>query len=151
MSASLNNSFKGNSVRENVLEVVKRSASKTLKVSLKRCGIDHNAWEELALDRPAWSSKVRSGVTDYEKESIQNAIQKRWLRKERAHKPPSPGQQLHPCPHCSRLFKAPIGLKSHLRTYNAWSHAHLHSWRRRIIRWTLTIWKGGLLLISNCK
>ena len=35
------------------------------------------------------------------------------------------------CPHCSRLFRAPIGLRSHLRTHHAWSHAHLHSWRRR--------------------
>ena len=84
--------------------------------------------------------KVRSGVTQYGKERIQNAIQKRRLRKERAHKPPSPGQQLHPCPHCSRLFKAPTGLRSHLRTHNAWSHAHLHSWMRRIIYSHIIIW-----------
>ena len=46
----------------------KKRFKDTLKVSLKRCGIDHNTWEELASDHPAWSSKVRSGVTDYEKE-----------------------------------------------------------------------------------
>ena len=108
----------------------KKRFKDTQKVSQKRCAIDHNAWEELASDRPAWRSKVRSGVTEYEKEHIQYAIQKRRLRKERAHKPPSPGQQLHPCPHCSRLFRAPIGLRSHLRTHNARSHVHLHSWRR---------------------
>ena len=96
----------------------KKRFKDTLNVSLKRCSIDHNAWEELASDRPAWRSKVRSGVTEYEKERIHNAIQKRRLRKERAHKAPSPGQQLHPCPHCSRLFRAPIGLRSHLRTHN---------------------------------
>ena len=109
----------------------KKRFKDTLKVSLKRCGFDHNAWEELASDRPAWRSKVRSGVTEYEKERIQNAMEKRRQRKERAHKPPSPGQQLHLCPHCSQLFRAPIGLRSHLRTHLAWSHAHLHSWRRR--------------------
>ena len=86
----------------------KKRFKDTLKVSLKRCGFDHNAWEELASDRPAWRSKVRSGVSEYEKERIQNAMEKRRLREERAHKPPSPGQQLHPCPHCSRLFRAQI-------------------------------------------
>ena len=109
-------------VLENVLEVAKKKRFKdTLKVSLKRCGFDHNAWEELASDHPTWRSKVRSGVTDYEKERIQNAMEKRRLLKERAHKPPSPGQQLHPCPHCSRLFRAPIGLRNHLMTHHAWS------------------------------
>ena len=97
----------------------KKRFKDTLKVSLKRCGFDHNAWEELASDRPAWRSKVRSGVTEYEKECIQNAMEKRRLRKKRAQKPPSPGQQLHPCPHCSRLFRAQIGLRSHLRTHHA--------------------------------
>ena len=43
--------------------------------------------------------------------------------------------QLHPCPHCARLFRAPVGLRSYLRTRHAWSHAHLHSWRRRIINY----------------
>ena len=69
----------------------KKHFKDTLKVSLKHCDIDHKAWEELASDRPAWPSKVHSGVTEYEKERIQNAIQKRRLRKERAHKPSSPG------------------------------------------------------------
>ena len=97
----------------------KKRFKDTLKVSLKCCGFDHNAWEELASDRPAWRSKVCSGVMEYEKERIQNVMEKRRLRKERAHKPPSPGQQLHPCPHCSRLFRAQIGLRSHLRTHHA--------------------------------
>ena len=42
----------------------KKRFKDTLKVSLKCCGFDHNAWEELASDRPAWSSKVCSGVTE---------------------------------------------------------------------------------------
>ena len=96
----------------------KKRFKDTLKVSLKHCGFDHNAWEEIS-DRPAWHGKVRFGVTEYEKERTQNAIEKWRLRKERAHKPPSPGQQLHPCLHCSRLFRAPIGLRSHLRTRHA--------------------------------
>ena len=96
----------------------KKRFKDTLKVSLKCCSFDHNAWEELASDRPAWRSKVRSGVTEYEKERIQNAMEERRLRKERAHKPPSPGQQLHQCPDCSRLFRAQIGLRSHLRTHH---------------------------------
>ena len=67
------------------------------------------------------------------KERIQNAMEKRCLRKERAQKSPSPGQQLHPCPHCSRLFRAQIGLRS---------HAHLHSWRRWMMSGTLEMFSN---------
>ena len=85
-----------------------------------------------ASDLPAWRSKVRSGVMEYEKEGIQNAIQNRQLRKKRACKPPSPGQQLHrghTVRDCSQLQ---LDLRSHLRTHHAWSHVHLHTWRSRI-------------------
>ena len=64
----------------------------TLNVSMKRCFIDPNDWEDLASDRPAWRSKVRSGVKHYEDQRISYAIQERMHRKERARNPPPPGQ-----------------------------------------------------------
>ena len=70
----------------------------TLKVSMKRCCIDPNDWEDLASDRPAWRSKVRSGVKHYEEQRISYVIQKHIHCKERTRNPPPPGQQLHPCP-----------------------------------------------------
>ena len=70
--------------------------------------------DNLAAERPARRSKVRSGVKEYEEQSISNAIQKRQQHKERARNPPLPGQQLHPCLQCDRQFKASIGLRRDL-------------------------------------
>ena len=50
--------------------------------SVKHCGVDPNAWEDLASDCPAWRNKVHSGAMEFEKQ-----------RKERACNPPPPGQQ----------------------------------------------------------
>ena len=38
---------------------------KTLKVSLKSCGIIHNTWEDAAQNRSRWRSSVRSGVEQF--------------------------------------------------------------------------------------
>ena len=44
----------------------KKGYMDTLKVSMKRCCIDLNDWENLASDHSAWRSKVRFGVKHYE-------------------------------------------------------------------------------------
>ena len=50
-------------------------------LSKNRCSIDSNAWEDLAFDRSARRSKVRSSVTEYEKQHISLAIKKHQQRK----------------------------------------------------------------------
>ena len=88
----------------------------TLKVALKRCDIDPGSWEVLAQDRTAWRSLTKRGVSEYEQQFIKQAVDKRSRRKERAESPPVT-DQLFPCPHCDRRFRAPIAVVSHLRTH----------------------------------
>ena len=89
----------------------------TLKVALKSCNIDPGSWEILAQDRTAWRGLIKRGISDYEHEFIKLAVDKRKRRKERAESPPV-ADQLFPCPHCARRFRAPIAVVSHLRTHS---------------------------------
>ena len=88
----------------------------TLKAALKKCNIDPASWEVLAQDRSAWRSLVKRGISDYEQQFIVQAENKRARRKDSIANPPSNGPQ-YPCPHCSRVLRARIGLVSHLRTH----------------------------------
>ena len=90
----------------------------TLKASLKCCGISPDTWEESAEDRTAWRTMVRAGVSGYESRRVDKQKQKRKCRKDRASiiTEPSP-LPAFACPHCTRLFRAKIGLFSHLRTH----------------------------------
>uniref|UniRef100_A0A0L8I6R6 C2H2-type domain-containing protein n=1 Tax=Octopus bimaculoides TaxID=37653 RepID=A0A0L8I6R6_OCTBM len=72
---------------------------KRFKDTLKAFSIDHDTWERSALDR----------------ERIAAAEDRRQARKNRANNPVA-GATI-PCPHCQRLFRAQIGLTSHLRTH----------------------------------
>ena len=96
----------------------KKRYKDTLKESLKRCNISHSTWEETAEDRATWRSLVSSGVSDYEVKRIRDLEQKRQRRKEKEKSASQPGSApTIPCPHCSRHFRAKIGLISHLRTH----------------------------------
>ena len=75
----------------------KKRFKDSLNTSLKLCGVEPNAWEDLASDSPTWHNKVHSGVTEFEEQRINNAVQKRQQHKERACNPPPPGKQFHPC------------------------------------------------------
>ena len=96
----------------------KKRYKDTLKASLKCCGINPDSWEEAAQDRPSWRQRINSGTKTFEEHRVTEAMRKRQLRKTRAcelsqaSQPPS-----FTCPHCPRLFKAKIGLISHLRTH----------------------------------
>nr|VZI43232.1 unnamed protein product [Spirometra erinaceieuropaei] len=94
----------------------------TLKSSLKHLQINPTNWEELALDRPTWRRKVKTGVAIYEANRIAAAKVKRDARKSQ----PRPArnadaQPLPTCSRCQRTFQARIGLIGHLRT-NRTSH-----------------------------
>ena len=89
----------------------------TLKASLKHCRIPPASWEEAAQDRQSWRASVKTGVAHFEAKRIQELQQKRQLRKDRSSFPSQLDNGI-PCPHCSRKFRAKIGLISHLRTHN---------------------------------
>ena len=94
----------------------KKRYKDTLKASMKDFGIDHRAWEDLALDRLAWRSKINQGAAEYEVQRIERAKIKRAARKAPSIDPTS-SIALLPCPHCPRTFRAQIGLISHIRTH----------------------------------
>ena len=90
----------------------------TLKASLKCCGINPDTWEITAQDRSAWRTVAMSGVSGYEASRVDKQRQKRQRRKGTStttHQPAPP--PTFACPHCTRLFRAKIGLISHLRTH----------------------------------
>lgn len=96
----------------------KKRYKDTLKASLKNLGIDPDSWESVAADRSAWRSQVKAGATAFEHKRLVDAVEKRDLRKSRNSSSAIHSQQpAHPCPHCNRLFRARIGLISHLRTH----------------------------------
>nr|VZI46425.1 unnamed protein product [Spirometra erinaceieuropaei] len=89
----------------------------TLKSSLKHLQINPTNWEELALDRPTWRRKVKTGAVIYEANSIAATKVKRETRKSQLR--PVRNADTHPlatCPRCQRTFRARIGLIGHLRT-----------------------------------
>ena len=100
----------------------KKRFKDTLKATLKDCQIDPDHWEELALDRSAWRQKTKAGVKQFEANRIAEQKRKREVRKSRSTSTDSSSQLIpfnsFSCPHCSRLFKARIGLISHLRTHS---------------------------------
>nr|VZI48096.1 unnamed protein product [Spirometra erinaceieuropaei] len=89
----------------------------TLKSSLKRLQINPTNWEELALDRPTWRKKVKTGAAIYEANRIAAAKAKRQARKSQL-RPElnAAAQPLPTCPRCQRTFRARIGLVGHLQT-----------------------------------
>ena len=90
----------------------------TLKALLKKCDIPYSTWEESAEDRPAWRSRINSGVAVFEEGRIKEKEERRQRRKATKNAATQPGSAPHiPCPHCNKLFRARIGLISHLRTH----------------------------------
>ena len=90
----------------------------TLKEALKLCTIPQATWDEIKVGRTAWRSRVRSGVDDFEERQIKQKEERRQKRKECQNSAPQPDPaHSFPCPQCNRLFRARIGLISHLRTH----------------------------------
>ena len=92
----------------------KKRFKDTLKVSLKSFGIEHTSWEQLAQDRDRWRRAVMLGARACEDSRSAAAVQRREVRKGNI---APPTDATIPCPHCPRLFRARIGLTSHLRTH----------------------------------
>nr|VZI54390.1 unnamed protein product [Spirometra erinaceieuropaei] len=81
----------------------------TLTSSLKHLQINPTNWEELALDRPTWNRKVKTGAAIYEANRIAAVKVKRDARKSQ----PRPvrnadAQPIPTCPRCQRTFRTRI-------------------------------------------
>lgn len=97
----------------------KKRFKDSLKISLKDFGISPTVWETKAQNRDSWRSGIKNGAVRYEATRTRLAQEKREERKRRAvviaaHSPQQDGQN-HSCQHCGKLFRARIGLFSHLR------------------------------------
>ena len=88
-----------------------------LKANLKKCDINTSTWETVAKDRPVWRRIIAQGSATFEAKRCADLAEKRSRRKERQQRPPANIPNGTTCPHCSRNFRAQIGLISHLRTH----------------------------------
>ena len=93
----------------------KKRFKDSLKASLKAFDINPDSWEQEAQDRSGWRGALYAGGESHEEKRLETAVTKRNARKERASRPPV--DACIPCPHCNRMFRAQIGLISHLRTH----------------------------------
>ena len=81
------------------------------KNSMEDFSIDCNDWENLASDRSAWRSSLRTAAKNYDNVLLNKLIQKRQTRKD--------GGQNNTsliCSHCGRICKSMIGRISHERS-----------------------------------
>jgi hypothetical protein len=86
----------------------------TLKVRLRQCDINIDTWETECLDRDSWRGKIHQGAANHESNRISVAQRKRSERKARL----ETGAADIPCPHCTRFFRARIGLFSHMKAHH---------------------------------
>ena len=86
----------------------------TLKVGLRQCDINIDTWETECLDRGHWRGKIHLGANNHETSRTSAAQRRRCERKERR----ETGTLDIPCPHCPRLFRAQIGLFSHMKAHH---------------------------------
>uniref|UniRef100_A0A0B7BSD9 C2H2-type domain-containing protein n=2 Tax=Arion vulgaris TaxID=1028688 RepID=A0A0B7BSD9_9EUPU len=93
----------------------KKRFKDTLKSSLKSFEIKIDSWEKAARDRTSWRSLLRKGAKSCEAARQAASVLRRQKRKASAHE--SQTVATISCPHCPRLFKARIGLTSHLRVH----------------------------------
>ena len=90
----------------------KKRFKDTLKSSLKAFGLNTTSWEKTAEDRQTWRQTIHKGAKQHETQRRTSAKLRRQAKKEK-----TPKEGTTPCPHCPRLFRARIGLSSHLRTH----------------------------------
>ena len=90
----------------------KKRFKDTLKTSLRAFGINTTSWEKTAEDRNTWRQTIYSGAKQHEAQQQTSAHLRRQARKETGTR-----EATIPCPRCPRLFRARIGLSSHLRTH----------------------------------
>uniref|UniRef100_H3B400 C2H2-type domain-containing protein n=1 Tax=Latimeria chalumnae TaxID=7897 RepID=H3B400_LATCH len=92
----------------------------TLKVNIKKCGIDIINWEKLARDRATWRRLVREGTSYFEENRLALEL-KKWQKREEIKQdreirgPTLPLATV--CSICQRVCGSRIGLFGHQRTH----------------------------------
>ena len=83
----------------------KKRYKDTLKEALKLCTIPQATWHEIAVDRTAWRSRVRSGVDNFEERRIKQKEERRQKREECQNPAPQPDPaHSFPCPNATACF-----------------------------------------------
>ena len=90
----------------------KKRYKDTLKSSLKAFVLNNTTLEKAAGDRKTWRKTIHKWAKQHETQRLTTAKLRRQARKET-----TPKEGTIPCPHCPRLFRARIGISSHLRTH----------------------------------
>ena len=86
--------------------------------------IEHTDWKQVAQDRDKWHGAVKRGAKACEANRTAAAEQRRQVRKGTV----TPAAvSIIPCPHCPRLFRALIGLTSHLQPHRKRISRHIAS------------------------
>ncbi|KAL8563721.1 hypothetical protein ACOMHN_063489 [Nucella lapillus] len=83
----------------------------SIKANVAHTGIAPRQLEECAQDRTGWRAAAET-FENNRRDSITEAVAR---RKTPAVAPKPPGQ--FPCPHCGRLCRSRLGLRSHLRVH----------------------------------
>ncbi|XP_061884956.1 uncharacterized protein LOC133635724 [Entelurus aequoreus] len=94
----------------------KRRYKDQLKITLKRCGIQHTQLESSASDRPLWRQLCHAGLQHFEEERSAAREGKRQRRKMGPAAKTTTNTNFI-CPHCNRPCGSRIGLFSHLKTH----------------------------------
>ena len=84
------------------------------KRDMKESGINIKSWEETALDRNAWRSKINVGSTQVQTNNMKRRSAKRQ-RLAAKKTSSSTSTTSFVCPHCSRVCRSRIGLFNHQR------------------------------------
>ena len=96
-----------------------------LMAKLKSCNININMWEAEATDRPSCRTKCAAAVKRREEHRQAISHQKRVNQWQRAAEGVMQGGGAgFRCEHCGKVYRARIGLISHMKTHN-------RSWHRR--------------------
>jgi exonuclease III len=94
-----------------------------LKANMKKCQIDTDDWENVAMDRRVWRQSIYQGSQHFEQQRRRQLDDKRNRRREQERLQEAGLQQQRPadggwvCLHCGRVCGSRIGLFSHQRTH----------------------------------
>jgi len=87
----------------------------TLKINLKRCGINPNLPNSAALNRSSWRTECHQAIDKFEETRVATLERKCAARKYGVQ--PGSHAGVWPCDSCSRICTSRIGLHAHQRTH----------------------------------
>jgi len=86
----------------------------TVKVNMKRCGLQPKSLSTAALDRAQWRTTCQSAIAAFEETRVAELDRKRAARKQQA---VDITGTVWPCDRCNKICSSRIGLFAHRRTH----------------------------------